>query len=77
MSYLISCLLDGVPHAIQANEKDKRFYLVPVTNETHLGKVLSHPHKTGIINILSWINANDKFLSRHKLTIQDEQLFRK
>jgi len=50
---------------------------VPVTNETHLSKVLSHPHKTGIINILSWINANDKFLSRHKLTIQDEQLFRR
>ena len=70
-------MLDGVPHAIQANEKDKRFYLVPVTNETHLGKVLSHPYKTGIINILSWINANDKFLSRHKLAIQDEQLFRR
>jgi hypothetical protein len=38
---------------------------------------LSHPHKTGIINVLNWIKANDPALSKHNLLIEDEQLFRK
>jgi|APGre2960657404_1045060.scaffolds.fasta_scaffold02656_2 hypothetical protein len=77
MAYVISCYLKGIPHAIQANEKEHKFYLIPLTSESHLGKVLSHPHKTGIITILNWIKANDPALSKHDLLIEDEQLFRK
>jgi len=39
--------------------------------------VLSHPQKTGIISILKWIQENDEQLSKHGLSIQDEQLYRK
>ncbi len=77
MAYVISCYLKGIPYAIQASEKDKKFYLVPLISESHLGKVLSHPHKTGIINVLNWIKENDSALSKHDLLIEDEQLFRK
>jgi hypothetical protein len=77
MAYLISCTLDGIPHAIQADQESNRFYLVPLTNETALSKILSHPQKTGIINILKWIEDNDVELFNQGLEIQDEQLYRK
>jgi hypothetical protein len=77
MAYVISCILDGIPHAIRADQETNRFHLIPVLSETDLSKVLSHPQKTGIISILKWIQANDDQLSQHDLSIQDEQLYRK
>jgi hypothetical protein len=77
MAYVISCILNGTPHAIQADQKNNKFHLIPVLSETDLSKVLSHPQKTGIISILKWIQENDEQLSKHGLSIQDEQLYRK
>ena len=77
MSYVISCLINCVPHGIRANEASCKFELMPMDNEISLGKILSHPHRNAIKDILDWIKENDKELASHDLKIHDEQLYRK
>ena len=75
MAYVITCHIKGIPYGVRANASKKQFELIKITNETILSKILSHPHKTGIIDILDWIRINDKKLAAKGLAITDEQLF--
>ena len=77
MAYVITCYVKGIPYGVRANAEKKKFELIKIIDETTLGKILSHPHKTGIIDILDWIKINDKKLAANGLAITDEQLFYK
>jgi hypothetical protein len=75
MSYVISAQVNGVNHCIRANINTNSFELIPVQFDSDLSKVFRHPNKTGALNILKWIKANDKQLSSKDLCIQPEAKF--
>ena len=74
--YLITTMISGVPNCICCNVEEKKFELMPVTSDSDLGKVFTSPTKTEAVNILNWVNANDKKLARKKLTVQAEASIR-
>jgi len=77
MSYVITCIINGVPHGIKANQSLNKFELMPIYSDTDVSKILSHPHRNGINDLLDWIKQNDVELAKHGLKVRDEQLYRK
>lgn len=75
VSYLITTYLQGIPHAITPNTDCKRFELIPITKDSQISKAFCSPTKTGAMNILKWINENDKRLSKNDLSVQPEARF--
>lgn len=75
MSYLLACWKSGMPYGIRAS--DNSFVLIPLDSETALGKVYTHPYRSGAQMILSWIQENDSVLASEELTIQDLGRFQK
>jgi len=75
MSYLLACWKSGVPHGIRASSNS--FLLIPLDSETTLGKVFTHPYRSGAQKILSWIQENDSDLASEDITIQDSARFQK
>ena len=75
MSYLLACWKFGAPYGVRASNNS--FELIPLDSETALGKVFSHPHRSGAQKILSWIQQNDNELGREELSIQDCAKFQK
>ena len=75
MSYLITTYLQGIPHAIIPNAEANCFELIPITKDSEISKAFCSPNKTGAMNILNWINKNDKKLAKKELTVQPEAKF--
>ena len=50
---------------------------MPIYSDTDVSKILSHPHRNGINDLLDWIKQNDVELAKHGLKVRDEQLYRK
>ena len=75
MSYLLTCWKSGMPYGVRAS--DNSFVLIPLDSETALGKVFTHPYRSGAQKILSWIQENDSVLASEELTIQDCARFQK
>lgn len=75
MSYLITTYLQGIPYAIKPNVDSNRFELIPITKDSEISKAFCSPTKTGAMNILNWINKNDKKLAKKELTVQPEAKF--
>lgn len=77
MGYVIATEIKGVNHCVRANVETNCFELIPVQFDSDLSKVFCHPNKTGAMNILNWINKNDKKLARKKLEVCSEAKFSK
>lgn len=75
MSYLITTYLQGIPYAVKPNVDSNRFELIPITKDSQISKAFCSPTKTGAMNILNWINKNDKKLAKEQLTVQPEAKF--
>ena len=75
MSYLITTYLQGIPYAIKPNVDSNRFELIPITKDSEISKAFCSPTKTGAMNILNWIDKNDKKLAKKELTVQPEAKF--
>ena len=75
MSYLITTVLDGIPHAIRPNVKANKFELFPIQKDSQISKAFCSPNKTGAMSILNWINENDAKLASKELEVQPEAKF--
>lgn len=75
VSYLITTYLEGIPYAITPNVDTKTFELIPITKDSQISKAFCSPTKTGAMNILKWINENDKQLATNDLSVQPEAKF--
>ena len=72
MSYLITSVIGGIPHAIKPNVEKNRFELIPIQRDSQISKAFCSPNKTGAMSILNWINDNDKQLASKGLEVQPE-----
>lgn len=72
VSYLITTLIDGVPHAVSPNPSAGKFELIQIVKDSQISKAFCSPTKTGAVQILQWINANDDQLSLQELEVQPE-----
>jgi hypothetical protein len=77
MAYIISTLVDGVPHAIHANSSDLKFELLALDSASSLSKTFSHPYRAGAYQVLNWILDNEPTLSCHEFQVSDEARFQK
>lgn len=77
MGYVISTRIKGIDYCVTANKEAMRFELIPVQFDSDLSKVFCHPNKTGALDILNWINKNDKALARKGLQVHSEARFSK
>ena len=77
MAYIISTLVDGVPHAIHANNSNLKFELLALDSASLLSKTFSHPYRAGAYQVLNWILDNEPTLSCHELQVSDEAQFQK
>ena len=77
MSYIITTLVGGVPHAIHANGSDSKFELLALDSASTLSKIYSHPYRAGAYQVLSWILDNEPTLSCYELQVSDEARFQK
>lgn len=75
MGYVIATCLNGVNYCIKADKETNSFQLIPVKFDSDISKVFCHPNKTGAMNILNWIKANDKKLSRTQLAVYPQAKF--
>ena len=75
VSYIISCYLNSIPHAIKPNVKLNKFELIPVTKDSEISQAFCSPNKTGAVNILKWIEENDAELASKELSVQPEAKF--
>jgi hypothetical protein len=76
MTYVISTVKDGVDYCITADKTTMSFRLMPVESDSDLSQVFSHPYQSGALNILRWIQDNDKELASEQLIVSDEGRFR-
>jgi antitoxin (DNA-binding transcriptional repressor) of toxin-antitoxin stability system len=76
MTYVISTVKDGVDYCITADKTTLSFRLIPVESDSDLSHVFSHPYQSGALNILRWIQDNDKELASEQLIVSDEGRFR-
>ena len=76
LPYVLSTTISGVPHCVKCNVDDNKFELMPVKTDSDLGRVFTSPDKTMAVNILNWINENDKKLARRQLTVSPEASIR-
>jgi len=72
VSYLITTIIDGVPHAVRPNMDDNCFELIKITRDSEIFKAFCSPNKTGAVSILKWIEQNDDKLSSKGLTVQPQ-----
>ena len=72
VSYLITTLINGVPHAVSPNPDAGKFELIQIVKDSQISKAFCSPTKTGAVQILQWINANDDQLSLQELEVQPE-----
>ena len=72
MSYLITTIIDGIPHAITPNVADNCFELIKIRRDSEISKAFCSPNKTGAVQILKWIQENDAVLSSYDLSVQPE-----
>ena len=75
MSYLITTVINGIPHAIYPNSNANKFELIQIVKDSEISKAFCSPTKTGAVQILNWINDNDQQLSLQKLSVQPEAKF--
>ena len=76
LPYVLSTTISGVPHCVKCNVADNKFELMPVKTDSDLGRVFTSPDKTMAVNILKWINENDKKLARRQLSVSPEASIR-
>ena len=72
VSYLITTLIQGVPHAIRPNVEANCFELIPIKRDSQISQAFCSPNKTGAMSILNWINQNDAELASKELEVQPE-----
>jgi len=72
VSYLITTLIDGMPYAVSPNPSAGKFELIQIVKDSQISKAFCSPTKTGAVQILQWINANDNQLSLQALEVQPE-----
>jgi hypothetical protein len=77
MAYIITTLVDGVPHAIHANSSDLKFELLALDSASTLSRIFSHPYRAGAYQVLSWILDHEPTLSCYELQVSDEARFQK
>lgn len=77
MAYIITTLVDGVPHAIHANGSELKFELLALDSASTLNRIFSHPYRAGAYQILSWILDHEPTLSCYELQVSDEAKFQK
>lgn len=75
VSYLITTIIDGIPHAICPNVADNCFELIKIRRDSEISKAFCSPNKTGAVSILKWIEENDDNLSGKGLEVQPEAKF--
>ena len=75
MSYLITTIIDGIPHAVSPNVADNCFELIKIRRDSEISKAFCSPNKTGAVSILKWIEENDAKLSGKGLEVQPEAKF--
>ncbi len=75
MSYLITTLIEGIPHAICPNPTAGKFELIQIVKDSQISKAFCSPTKTGAVQILNWIKDNDADLSLQELSVQPEARF--
>ena len=75
MSYLITTLIEGIPHAIYPNPTAGKFELIQIVKDSQISKAFCSPTKTGAVQILNWIKDNDANLSLQELSVQPEARF--
>lgn len=77
MAYVLHTKKNGVNYCITADAKANCFRLVAVESDSDLSRIFCHPHRIGAVNILKWINENDKALAGEQLQISTRDQFRK
>tara|TARA_B100000424_G_C22818264_1_gene437833 strand:+ start:224 stop:454 length:231 start_codon:yes stop_codon:yes gene_type:complete len=75
LSYLITTVINGIPHAIYPNSNAGKFELIQIVKDSEISKAFCSPTKTGAVQILNWINKNDQQLSLQELSVQPEAKF--
>ena len=75
LSYLITTVIDGIPHAVCPNPDAGKFELIKIIRDSQISKAFCSPNKTGAVQILNWIKENDEQLSLQNLTVQPEARF--
>lgn len=75
VSYLITTIIDGIPHAITPNVADNCFELIKIRRDSEISKAFCSPNKTGAVSILKWIEENDDNLSGKGLEVQPQAKF--
>ena len=75
VSYLITAIIDGIPHAVRPNVADNCFELIKIRRDSEISKAFCSPTKTGAVQILNWIKDNDADLSLQELSVQPEARF--
>jgi hypothetical protein len=72
LSYLITTLIKGIPHAVSPNPITGKFELIQIVKDSQISKAFCSPTKTGAVQILNWIKDNDADLSLQGLSVQPE-----
>jgi hypothetical protein len=75
LSYLITTIIQGIPHAVCPNPKAGKFELIKIVKDSQISKAFCSPTKTGAVQILNWIKDNDADLSLQELSVQPEARF--
>ena len=75
VSYLITTIINGIPHAITPNVENNCFELIKIRRDSEISKAFCSPNKTGAVSILKWIEENDENLSGKGLEVQPQAKF--
>jgi len=67
MSYIIETTIEGVPYGLKPVKG--KFKLIPINSQADSERVMSLPQLSLARSILTWINNNDKKLSKLDLKI--------
>jgi len=75
LSYLITTIINGIPHAVYPDSTAGKFELMQIVRDSEISRAFCSPTKTGAVQILNWINDNDEQLSLQELSVQPEARF--
>lgn len=73
MSFVITTVIDGVPHGVKP--EGKKFSLVPIERASDAYHIMNFPQLSLARSILFWIENNDSKLSKHQFDISPAAKF--
>lgn len=73
MSYIIETTIKGTPHGVFT--KDGKFELLPLVNKADVDRVLHLPQLSLARSLVSWINDNDRKLSKLNFNVSPSAKF--